>query len=875
MHGKICIFVDISSILARHALSIEVSQYAVIMALFYTQYVAKTYQHVLQSAGKMTKKKRVNANTVSPLNSTHNQGNAKAKNIATKPSTSKKAVAENTYSKKESVANTFDVKKDSTNKIDSSANKENNSTEKPQESAPKRNLAIDGLRALAIIGIVCFHMRPSMLTGGFLGVTLFLVLSGYFCTRTVLRYISAREKENSTDSNRGVHNYWQYVWHRIKRIWPPTLGIIGVTAPIMWLFSPSLLPKLQADAFSGAGFFSNIMYVARKLSYFEQSGLPSPIKHLWYLGLVMQAFIIWPLILTALIKFVRKAMVRMYITAGLAILSSALTFTFAYLFGNYTTPARVYYSLDTRASEFLLGAMLAMYCAWFSKHSLHAWLIHVWYFVRGKKNIIVELSKNKADNYENASNNAESQSSASSEISAEKNAYDDGIPEDLRAGLQIDLTEDAQDSSETSGKKPDASDIRELPENAFNTPKTVFYSPLKSWQRSAIGIAATIILCLCFVYADGTSSVFTFGGYTITAAACTLIVWSCTQSDNICSRIFALKPLAYLGKRSFAIYLVHFPLLELCNPATRTTAVSWWEQLLQLVATVVIAECFYQLFENKAKNHLHKLIHCVALTICCIITVALIVLPLNWRSIAEQRSIQLRPELSAATAQQNTQKKNSSSHKAGSSSTRKKIKGLRKNVTKQTLPPTPSKHRILFPIAEKVPRNLIASHTRIDKNTGTCSVNFTMVGDSITEGAKPYLLKVMPNAYIDGKVSRQIFHGADEYEQDISGKHAGDIVIYALGTNGPPHDDSVLQHMVDVVHGKPVYFVTTRVPQPWQDVTNDRLRKFAATHPNVGIIDWHGFSEGHSEYLTDDGVHLTPVGGPQYSKMIRLALCGA
>lgn len=82
-------------------------------------------------------------------------------------------------------------------------------------------------------------------------------------------------------------------------------------------------------------------------------------------------------------------------------------------------------------------------------------------------------------------------------------------------------------------------------------------------------------------------------------------------------------------------------------------------------------------------------------------------------------------------------------------------------------------------------------------------------------------------------------------------------MIFALGTNGPPHDDSVLQHMVDVAKGRPVYFVTTRVPQLWQDATNDSLRKFAATHHNVGIIDWHGLSNGHSEYLTDDGVHLT------------------
>lgn len=827
----------------------------------------------------------MNTSTVSPATRNLRQKEAEAANNASKTLVNKKLANE-------------------------SAKSTNTVSEVKNQIESKRNPAIDGLRALAIIGIVCFHMRPSTLSGGFLGVTLFLVLAGYFCTHSILRYLDSQksaETSSSTSANtngntssnatsieksktktgefkRLITCYFNYIWHRLKRIWPPTLGIIGVSAPIMWLFSPSLLPKLQADAFSGAGFFSNIMYVARKLSYFEQTGLPSPIKHLWYLGLIMQAFVVWPLILTALVKLVKRAITRMYITAGLAILSTILTFTFAYMFGDYTTPARVYYSLDTRASEFLLGAMLAMYGAWFTKHSLHAWIIRVFYWIRGNKHAIVKISTilPKSGITSSSSNETYAEKNTSNkhiDENAAKSPAENSIPEDLRAGLQIDLSDNAEilqdDYKNTDLEDSSKSEIHELPDNVFTAPKTVFYNPLHAWQRSLIGIVTTIVLILCFVYADGTSSAFTFGGYTITAAVCALILWSCTQTDNICSRIFAFAPLSYLGKRAFAIYLVHFPILELCNPATRTTTVSWEEQILQAVIIVAVAECFYQLFEKQTEKYLQKLVHFVALAIACVITIFLIALPLNWNSIAQQRAIQIRPELTVNAAKNAEAEKTKTNKKANASASNKKTKGLHKSVVKQALPPKPSKYPVLFPIAEKVPQNLSALHTRIDKKHNTCSVNLTMVGDSITEGAKPYLLQVMPNAYIDGKVSRQIFHGADEYAQDISSKHAGDVVIYALGTNGPPHDDSVLQHMVDVAKGKPVYFVTTRVPQPWQDVTNDRLRKFAQTHPNVGIIDWNGFSKDHSEYLTDDGVHLTPVGGPKYAKMIRLALCGA
>lgn len=836
------------------------------MALFHTQYVEKTYHHGLQSAGKMTKKKRVSISAASQVNQTLKQKVSTTSN-ASKTYSNQKPAEKSTESESKQFSNKQNdnnqsANKQAANKVESNTSiQPTNQQEQPldsnskKSSSEKRNYAIDGLRALAIIGIVFFHMRPSLLPGGFLGVTLFLVLAGYFCTRSVLKYLNSQV----------ATCYFKYLWRRIKRIWPSTIGIIAVTAPIMWIFSPSLLPKLQSDALSGAGFFSNIIYVTRKLSYFEQSGLPSPIKHLWYLGLVMQAFVVWPIVLILLVRLVKKAMVRMYITAGLAVLSAILTFTFGYLFGDYAAPARVYYSLDTRASEFLLGAMLAMYGAWFAKHSLHEWLIRAWYWIRGNRNIRVALS---AENSEELNKTSSINEDEEVSKNVTKAAVEDGIPEDLREGLQIDLSENSVNS-----------EIRELPDNVFNTPKTVFYNPLKAWQRSCIGLFAAIVLCYCFVYADGTSSVFSFGGYTITAAVCTLIVWSCTQTDNICSRIFAWKPLAYLGKRAFAIYLVHFPVLELCNPATRTTTVSLWEQLLQAALTVALAECFYQVFEKESsKQRLLKLVHYCAVALSCIIVVALILLPVNWTKIAHERSVQLRPELTAqvnSKSEFDSKKSASSKNKSAKNSQASKAKVLRKNVAKKALPPTPSKHRILFPIAEKVPQNLAASHNKINKRNNTCSVNLTMVGDSITEGAKPYLLQVMPNAYIDGKVSRQIFHGADEYEQDIAGKHAGDVVIFALGTNGPPHDDSVLQHMVDVAKGKPVYFVTTRVPQPWQDVTNSRLRNFAATHPNVGIIDWYGLSQGHSEYLTDDGVHLTPVGGPKYAKMIRLALCGA
>lgn len=745
-------------------------------------------------------------------------------------------------------------------------------------AANKRNAAIDGMRAIAIIGIVAFHLRPIVFNGGFLGVTMFLVMAGYFSTVSLLKMFSENNNKNShLDGNQESQKkkskliaYFKYLLKRIKRIWPSTLGVIALSAPLMWLFSPSLLTKLQSDALSGATFSSNMAYILRKVSYFEQSGLPSPIKHLWYLGLIMQMFICWPIILCAILKIVKSKFVRMLVTATLAIVSALTSIAITILYGEGQTIARVYYSLDTRACEFLIGALLAMYCTWFSGKSAIKIISDAFRYIVGSKS-----EKEQIENQENDSQNGKNK-----------------------------------------GRQP--------------------------ILESIVGFAALAFILFCFIKQDGLKTWIVYGGYALFAIVCAILMHACMLKNNICAKILGTNILSYLGKRSFAIYLVHFPILEVLNPATRTTHITLFEQILQCVIVVAIAEVFYRIFEmpfaskymtfsvssvsaksedakdnlkdnSKDKNKnldlssdtlsvksknikLPFVLRKLATTVCAAACIALIAAPLNWSSIAQERSIQLRPELASQeqnnkTHSQNGKQKpesgqssksnNNSNNKTNTKSNNKskqnqkrKVGGKRQNITKQTLPTKPSAHRVLNPIAEKVPANINTKPWKIDSKQDVCTADITMVGDSVTEGAKPYLIKALPNAWIDGKVSRQIFHGAEDYQKDIAEKHPGSVVIYELGTNGPPRDESVLQNMVNITGGKPVYFVTTRVPQPWQDETNAKLRAFASKRKNVGIIDWNGTSAGHSEFLTDDGIHLTPIGGPQYARMIRLAVCG-
>lgn len=801
----------------------------------------------------------------------------------------------------------------------------------------KRNAAIDGMRAIAVIAIVAFHLRPIVLPGGFLGVTMFLVMAGYFSTVSLLKMFETSNAQKSPATSEQtkipvkskIFAYLKYLFKRVKRIWPSTIGIIALSTPLMWLFSPSLLTKLQSDALTGASFTSNMAYILRKVSYFEQSGLPSPIKHLWYLGLIMQIFVFWPIILWAILKIVHSKFVRMCVTAILMIACSLANLAITIFYGDGQTIARVYYSIDTRAGEFLIGALLAMYCTWFSERSIIKIIADACKYIVGNKSKKTQIEKIEDSSEIEAQNTQNTQNkSQSSEAS---------IPDDLLAGLQVNMMESDKDgeydesdesNNEIAGEKWQQTnesentdkvktDLKNKSESGkFAKIAKTLQKPLSTLQKSIIGLAALIFILWCLVKEDGSKTWIVYGGYTIFAIVCAILMWSCLQKNSICTKILEIAPLKYIGLRSFAIYIVHFPILEILNPATRTTQITLWEQAGQCVIVIIAAEVFYRIFEMplankhitfsisqkddiisdnidaknpdlspdlssdtlnvKSKNiRLPFVLRRTVIVICAIVGLAIIAAPVNWNSIAQARAIQLRPELNAQDANtQNKTAQNKTAQEKNSANTKKKTGGKRENIEKQTLPTKPSDHRILNPIAEKVPENINTKPWKIDSKRNVCTADITMVGDSVTEGAKPYLMQALPNAWIDGKVSRQIFHGAEDYQQDLVGKHPGSVVIYELGTNGPPRDESVLQNMVNVTGGKPVYFVTTRVPQPWQDETNARLRAFAAKRKNVGIIDWYGLSAGHSEFLTDDGIHLTPIGGPQYARMIRLAVCG-
>lgn len=217
-----------------------------------------------------------------------------------------------------------------------------------EQQKHKRVYAIDGVRFLAILGVIFYHLSPYLVPGGFLGVDLFLIISAYLLTTSLKR---------SLDSKGQIH-LMTLVKKRLLRLLGPMLWMVLLVVSYLFWLQPVLLHDSRASILSGITFTNNWWQILNGISYFEAAMTPNVFGHLWYIAIIFQFTVIWAIVYTFLVKVIQKDTVIKVITAGLVLVSAILM---AVLFKAGTDPTRVYYGTDTRAFSFLLGALLAMF----------------------------------------------------------------------------------------------------------------------------------------------------------------------------------------------------------------------------------------------------------------------------------------------------------------------------------------------------------------------------------------------------------------------------------------------------------------------------------------------------------------------------------
>lgn len=214
-------------------------------------------------------------------------------------------------------------------------------TSPPHTQSASYRADIDGLRAVAVLAVVLYHAFPARLPGGFVGVDVFFVISGYLITRIVQGRLE-----------QGRFSFADFYIRRVRRIFPALCVVLAATLVAGWvLLLPGELQALGGHALAAAGFVANIAFWA-DIGYFDPAAETKPLLHLWSLGIEEQFYLLWPLLLWWAWRGRRPLWVVAAVVAGLSFLVNLLTVS--------GWPDLAFYFPHTRVWELATGALLAL-----------------------------------------------------------------------------------------------------------------------------------------------------------------------------------------------------------------------------------------------------------------------------------------------------------------------------------------------------------------------------------------------------------------------------------------------------------------------------------------------------------------------------------
>ena len=213
---------------------------------------------------------------------------------------------------------------------------------------------LDGLRAIAVLAVIAYHLGFGWAPGGLLGVGIFFTLSGYLITDILLSHMARRDLR--------LADFWL---GRARRLLPALFLMLVVVVAWVTLFGPAQPSRFRDSVLAAALYVSNWQLIFQDVSYFARFGAPEPLGHLWSLAIEEQFYILWPFLLLLGARLVGErpgvpASVRPRLAAVTLAMAAVSAILMAVLYQPSFDPSRVYDGTDTRAFELLGGAALAM-----------------------------------------------------------------------------------------------------------------------------------------------------------------------------------------------------------------------------------------------------------------------------------------------------------------------------------------------------------------------------------------------------------------------------------------------------------------------------------------------------------------------------------
>ena len=646
----------------------------------------------------------------------------------------------------------------------SPANKGAHTNSAAKEQAPARPKsryipALDGLRTLAVVAVVLYHLNLTWAQGGLLGVTIFFVLSGYLITRLLINEIA---KTGRID----LKSFWI---RRIRRLFPAVVTVVVVTCALCTVFNHVMLTKMRPDILPSLLFFNNWWQILHNVSYFNALGDPSPLTHFWSLAIEEQFYLIWPPLLLAMVSMHMSKPNTRRVVLGLAAVSAVAMMV---LYNPATDPSRVYYGTDTRVFSLLLGAWMA--------------------FIPDRDLAPARLVRH--------------------------------------LGLDRLAGADKHDKSKSNTAEAATTKPSELA-RFWSSPASI----------DLLGVVGLVGLAAMVALTNGYTA-FQYRGGTLLCSILTLmVIAACVQPQGMVARALAAKPLVWIGKRSYSIYLWHYPLLLLMNPVANINDTPWWHYILQVLLVVAAAECSYRFIETPfRKGAFGRTVselrdgtatpagwvraHIPTCAACAVVLVVAL------------GGLVFVPDTSALSGE-------------GAEILNKEAKN-----------------------AKPQDQQAADDTDKDDDGFPDGAYDLLMIGDSVSLRAVDAFDGVFPHSHIDAEKGRQFDVGRETFEGYIQQNLAGRIVVFALGTNGLVTDDQIDAIMADAGNKRIVVFVNTRSPQPWVGQTNQALANAAKRYKNVRVVDWYGYSANRNELFDGDGTHLSTTGVTEYLKLIHDAV---
>ena len=606
--------------------------------------------------------------------------------------------------------------------------------------------SIDSLRALAVLAVIIYHVDVNYLPGGFLGVDLFFVLSGYLISSLII-------KEYRKTGSLNLYNF--YI-RRARRLLPAVYFMITVGLVVMVLFNEVLLRKSHLDAIFGYIYSSNWWYIFHKLDYFDSFGAQSPFKHLWSLAIEEQFYMIFPL-LFLLVNRKKKSKDGtyklnknfLYVVLGL-ILVSLIAHILLFDINNIS---RIYFGTDTRAFSLLVGVVGAIL---YPMERLHAKV-----------------------------------------------------------------------------------------------------TPQQNMLYSVVSLVSIATLITVMIYTSEYNTLLYRGGFLLVAILGLIVIISSGKQHTLMSRLLSFKPVVFIGKISYSLYLWHFPVLVLTTPVSEIGNPNIFFVILRIVLTFAVAIVSYVFVETPIrklgfKNYINVIFkklkkrpgksRKVYAGIVGLVSV-LFLMGIFGKSVPFISTAFVKEMESNKETQFVNNGNNKDNNQEKSSDSNKDNKDNKDNNQEKS--------------SDSNKDNKVNKEDK--KNSDKKYSSVLVMGDSLTVDIGEKFQGLYPGAVIDGKIGRQLYVAVEEAKSYSKYNNENSAVIFQLGTNGP-FTESQIEELVKEFDKADIYFVNIKVPRAWEKTVNAALKETQEKHSNVKIIDWYSVANSSKDLFEPDRVHLNQTG---------------